>query len=140
VLAYVAYALGRDTKELLIGEAVDPELRLAVIGELHRYDGVEGVLEMLTMLLGPDQALVAAKLDVRDDLRAGDLELLTARIERELRDAHPEIVHLYLSATRGDAGQRDVAAGLRRLATAAEGGPAEREQALQSLSTGAWRR
>ena len=140
VLAWVAYALGRDTKELLIGEAVDPELRLAVLGALHRYDGVDGVLEMLTMLLGPAQALVAAKLDVRDSLAAGDVEQLTARIERELRAQHPEIAHLYLSVTRGDRGQAEVAAGLRRLAEAAAGSPQERERALRSLSTGEWRR
>ena len=30
VLAWVAYALGRDTKDLLIGEAADPELRLDI--------------------------------------------------------------------------------------------------------------
>jgi len=140
VLAWVAYALGRDTKDLLIGESLDPEVRLAVIEELQRYDAVDGILEILTMQLGPDQALVAAKLDVDDSLPAGDLERLTARMERELRAAHPEIAHIYLSVTRGDPGQLDVAAGLRRLATIAAGGPAQRQQALESLSTGAWRR
>ena len=34
LLGWVAYVLGRSTKELLIGEAADPELRLDIIGVL----------------------------------------------------------------------------------------------------------
>jgi len=31
LLGWIAYALGRDTKDLLIGEAADPELRLDIV-------------------------------------------------------------------------------------------------------------
>lgn len=141
VLMWVAYALGRDTKDLLIGESVDPELRLDVISALHGYPGVLGVLEVLTMQLGPDQALVAAKLDFDDAMPAGDVEQLCARIERELREQHPSLLHIYLSAYRGDRSQLDVARGLRRLVEqAADGSPSARARAVASLNSGSWRR
>ena len=66
LLAWIAYAFGRDTKDLLIGEAVDAELRLDAITLLHDRPEVDGVLEVLTMQLGPEDALLAAKLDVDD--------------------------------------------------------------------------
>jgi len=47
-LAWIAYALGRDTKDLLIGEAADPELRLDIISIISSYDEVDGVVDMLT--------------------------------------------------------------------------------------------
>lgn len=141
LLAWIAYALGRDTKELLIGESVDPELRLDVISALHRYDGLDGVLEVLTMQLGPDEALLAAKLDLHDDLSAGDVELLTQRMERDLRERHPSLQHIYLATTRAGAGENLVAAGLRRLVEgAAAGTPEARAAALESLNAGSWRR
>jgi hypothetical protein len=40
LLAWIAYALGRDTKELLIGESADPELLLDIMALLIGYDGV----------------------------------------------------------------------------------------------------
>ena len=138
LLAWIAYALGRDTKELLIGESVDTELRLDVIRALHGYPGVEGVLEILTMQLGPDQALLAAKLDFDDALEAGTVEVLCSRIERELRQRHPSLGHVYLAAVRGDRRQLDHAAGLRRLIETPDTAEA-RAAAIDSLNSGSWR-
>jgi cation diffusion facilitator family transporter len=138
LLAWIAYALGRDTKELLIGESVDTELRLDVIRALHGYEGVQGELEILTMQLGPDDALLAAKLDFDDDLDAGAVEVLCSRIERDLRGRAPSLSKVFLSAARGSHAEFDVAAGLRRLVDTPDT-PEGRAAAVQSLNSGSWR-
>jgi cation diffusion facilitator family transporter len=100
LLVYVAFLLGRDTKELLIGEAAEPGMREALRSALAGYRGVDAVLEVLTMQLGPDALLVAARLDMEDTFSAGDVEELVARIEADLRDAFPVISELFLAVSR----------------------------------------
>jgi cation diffusion facilitator family transporter len=99
LLAVVAYLLGRDTKELLIGEAAPEPARQALRAELAAHPEVDRVLEVRTMLVGPAKLLVAARLDVDDALGAADVEETTDRMERELKERHPEISEVYLAVT-----------------------------------------
>jgi cation diffusion facilitator family transporter len=99
LLVVVAYTLGRDNKGLLIGEAARPEQRELLREVIVRHPEVEEVLELLTMHLGPDALLVAVRLDLRDDLNARQVEELSNQIDRELRDAVPEVNQVFLDAT-----------------------------------------
>ena len=89
VLAWVAYALGRDTKDLLIGEAADPELRLDIQHAVAQRPEVAAVLELLTMQLSPDEVLVAMKIDFSDNLDSSRIEAVSTEIEEELRAGIP---------------------------------------------------
>jgi cation diffusion facilitator family transporter len=106
LLAYVAFALGRDTKELLIGEAADPELRAHLWRELAAEPEVDAVVEVLTMQLGPDEVLVAARLDLADGLDSDGIERASARIDQALHQRHPEVTQVFLDATRASARER----------------------------------
>jgi cation diffusion facilitator family transporter len=136
LLAWIAYALGRDTKELLIGESADPELRLDIISALVGYAGVNGLLDMLTMQLSPEHVLVAAKVDFDDALGAADVEALCNRIERDLQRKFPSVTHLYLDPTSPTRTESAVAADIGRLVDA---GAADRAAAADSLDTDSWR-
>lgn len=57
------------------------------------------VLELLTMYLGPTTMLVAVRLDLRDDLTAREVEHLSNQIDRELREADPDVAQVFLDAT-----------------------------------------
>lgn len=101
LLVFVAYALGRDSKSLLIGEAADPELRDGVVRFLgEEVPGVEEVVDLLTMTIGTDAVLLAARIDLRDDLSSGDVEQLSAEVDAQLRERWPEIREVFLDATR----------------------------------------
>ena len=140
LLGWIAYVLGRDTKELLIGEAADPELRLDIIGVLTGYNGVTGLLDMLTMQLSPDHVLVAAKVDFSDDLGAAGVEALCNRIERDLQQRFPSLTHLYLDPTSPDRAQSAIAADLNRLAESQLDATAdERAAAVESLDLDTWK-
>jgi cation diffusion facilitator family transporter len=99
LLVVVAYALGRDNKGLLIGESARPEQRELLREVIMGHPEVEEVLELLTMHLGPNALLVAVRLDLQDDLNAGQVEQLSNRIDRELRRAVSEVSQVFLDAT-----------------------------------------
>jgi cation diffusion facilitator family transporter len=96
LLAVVAIGLGHQTYELLIGQAAHPEERRAIEEVLARHPEVEDVVDVFTMVLGPDQLLVAAHFDVADHLSGDDVERLTDEIEQELRREIPSVRHVFL--------------------------------------------
>ncbi len=96
LLGYVAFALGRDTKDLLIGESADPVLRLEAYRIIEADPGIVGVSDMLTMQLGPDSVLLAAHVDVDDRLNGGEVEQMADRIESELQRRLPTVRHVFL--------------------------------------------
>ena len=99
LLCFVGYALGRDTKGLLLGEPARPEERRRLRETILAHDEVEDVLELLTMYVGPAALLVAVKLDFRDDVPAGEVERLSSLLEDELHDAVPDVTEVFLDAT-----------------------------------------
>ena len=65
--------------------------------------GVDVVVELLTMRLGPDDVLVAARVDVDDAASGGDLEQVADEVERRIREAYPEVRHVFLDPTAAGA-------------------------------------
>jgi cation diffusion facilitator family transporter len=105
LLAVVAYLLGRDTKEMLIGEAAPAPVRDGIRTELADHPEVDQVLDVRTMLLGPDALLVAARLDMDDALGAAEVEDSTDAISADLRAKFPQVREVYLDVTSGRDGQ-----------------------------------
>jgi cation diffusion facilitator family transporter len=133
LLGYVAFVLGRDTKELLIGEAAEPKVRQALGAAMAAYPEVDEVVEVLTMHLGPEELLVAARLDTVDTLDATEVEVAIARIEADLRERFPIIAELFLHMSSRDREGRAGMAAEREADRAEEpgrrhGGPAPPDQ------------
>ena len=105
LLAVVAYLLGRDTKEMLIGEAAPAPARDGIRRELADHPEVDRVVDVRTMLLGPDMLLVAARLDMDDELGAAEVEDSTDAIAAGLRTKFPQVREIYLDVTAGRDGQ-----------------------------------
>ena len=102
LLAVVAFILGRDNSDLLIGEAAEPRLVVEVYDHLCAQPEVSEVVELLTMHLGPDQVLVAVRLDLVDALSGGDVERFAGAVDRHLKQLRPEINQVFLDPTRPD--------------------------------------
>jgi divalent metal cation (Fe/Co/Zn/Cd) transporter len=99
LLAGVAVVLGRENRSLLIGEAADPRLRQSLHELLASYDEVDAVDEVLTSVIGRGSVLVAARIDLDDDITAGQVEALARRMEREIVEQHPTVTHFFLDVT-----------------------------------------
>jgi cation diffusion facilitator family transporter len=99
LLMVVAVLVGRDARGLLIGEAAPQEERERLRSVIADRDGVDSVRELLTMYVGPEALLVAARIDLVDGLQASDVEALADRIDRDLRDAVPTVAEVFLDPT-----------------------------------------
>src|SRR6202000_716548 len=63
MLAYVAMTLGRDNMSLLIGRSVTADLLDQIREEILAPGAVVQVGQLVAVLLGPEEVLVAAKVD-----------------------------------------------------------------------------
>lgn len=99
LLVYVAFALGRDIRGLLIGEAARPDQREALRRTLVEPDEVDDVVELLTMYVGPKSLLVAARIDLADGIDSSRVEQLSNELDRRLRDADGDVDQVFLDAT-----------------------------------------
>jgi cation diffusion facilitator family transporter len=99
LLVVVAVALGSQSKRNLIGEAMPEDEREGLTRLLEDTPGVETVVELLTMRLGPDDVLVAARVDVDDEASGGALESVADDAEHRMRERYPEVRHVFLDPT-----------------------------------------
>jgi cation diffusion facilitator family transporter len=99
LLVYVAWVLGRSNAQLLIGRALPARMREGVREELLSVPHVVGVLDLTTLIQGPSEVLVAAKVDFRDVSSAADVEWACEQAEQQLRERYPAIVRVYLDPT-----------------------------------------
>ncbi|HEY3503132.1 MAG TPA: cation diffusion facilitator family transporter [Actinocatenispora sp.] len=101
LLCLVAYRLIAANKALLIGLSVPSWIRDGLVAELTSLPGVAGVPELFATYLGPEQILVAAKIDFVDDVPAGEVERIADEGARRLRARFPKVSHVYLDPTAG---------------------------------------
>lgn len=99
ILAVIAFMLAKDTKALLLGEAAWPEERDKLRAAILEGDEVDGVVELLTMALGPGSLLVTARIDLRKGLSAGEIERVAGEIDRRCREAVPAVREVFLDPT-----------------------------------------
>ncbi len=99
LLVGVAYALGQQNKAALIGQAVPEAMQASIRTTIIESPGIDSLVEMLTMRMAPDEVLVAARVDLDDDATVDELERAAEEVERRVREAHPEVRHLFLDPT-----------------------------------------
>jgi cation diffusion facilitator family transporter len=104
LLVLVAFRLGRDSRELLIGQAADDEQQAAIRAEIETTPGVDGLVELLTMHLGPDRLIIGARVDLSDEISADQTEALAADIDRRLAEKLPVIPHVFVDPTSRNEG------------------------------------
>jgi cation diffusion facilitator family transporter len=103
LLVGVAYALGRENKSMLIGQALPAHTRTGICEAIVGSRGIDTVVELLTMRLSPDEVLVAARVDLDDEASGGALELHADEVEKRVRARYPQVRHVFLDPTRDPA-------------------------------------
>jgi cation diffusion facilitator family transporter len=69
VLLAIAFVLAREMRSLLIGESASPDLERQIDAEFERAPEIVRVIHTLTQHIGPDELLIAAKLEFAPDLK-----------------------------------------------------------------------
>ena len=96
LLVLVAITLAIETKSLLLGEAAGSESIQRIEGALTATSGVERIIHMKTLHLGPEEILVAAKIGVSSGASAAEVAETIDRAEVAIREAEPMVTALYL--------------------------------------------
>jgi len=99
LLVGIAYGLGRQNEQYLIGKAAPQTLRQEIFDAISEADGVDRVLELMTMVLSPEQVLVAARVDLADDLTPEQIEHAADEVDRSVRERLPQVRHVFLDPT-----------------------------------------
>src|SRR5262249_28102593 len=99
LLIAVAGWMAHDTSELLIGAAARPGEREVLERTLEECPEIDHIVELLTMVLGPNSLLVAARVDFADGLEDEQVERASDEIERRMREAVPDVTEVFLDAT-----------------------------------------
>lgn len=96
LLVAIAFILARETKPLLIGEsASDADLEMiqsALAGSVH----VNSIIHLRTMHLGPDDLLLATKVDFDHSLTVEQLAHAIDQAEIAVRTAVPKTTTIYI--------------------------------------------
>jgi len=96
LLIAVAVILGIETSSLLVGEGATANDNDIIAEALRGAHGVEGIIHMKTLYLGPDELMVAAKIAVKVDSTGREIAELIDGAEVEIRKAMPTARVIYL--------------------------------------------
>ncbi len=96
LLVVIAIVLAIETKGLLIGEAASTVDRAAIVGAIEGADRVEHLIHVRTEHLGPDEILVAAKVEFDDRLSFAELATAIDGVEDRVRAAVPPARLIYI--------------------------------------------
>jgi cation diffusion facilitator family transporter len=96
LLVLVAVALAVETKSLLLGESASEDVQRRILDALTGTDGVERVIHLKTMHLGPDELLVAVKIGVAATDSAADVAAGIDRAEVAVRSVVPAATSIYI--------------------------------------------
>jgi cation diffusion facilitator family transporter len=104
LLVVIAVILAFETKSLLLGEGADAEQVAQIEAAVAAGPGVERIIHMKTLHLGPEELLVAAKIGVTRTESAEELARHINDLEGRIRAAVPIARVIYLEPDIYDAG------------------------------------
>jgi cation diffusion facilitator family transporter len=96
LLVLVAIFLAVEMKSLLIGESATAEAQGRIEAAIRSVPGVERLIHIKTLHVGPEEVLVAAKLAVAPTDQAADVAAAIDAAEKAIRQVEPTAVHIYL--------------------------------------------
>jgi cation diffusion facilitator family transporter len=96
LLVLIAVILAAETKSLLLGESADPADRDKIRDALVDGRNVTRIIHMRTLHLGPEELLVAAKIEVQHETTVVEIAQAIDAAEVRVREAVPSARVIYL--------------------------------------------
>jgi len=108
MLCSIALWLAKESKQLLVGEAADPELVASFTRVAEADAAVRRAGRVLTMHLGPRDVLLNVGVEFEPDISVAEIHRAVHRIERSLEREYPEVRRIYIEVERFDAEGHEV--------------------------------
>ena len=96
LLGIIAVVLAIEMRSLLLGESASPADERTIQDVIESQSSVERLIHLRTQHLGPDELLVAAKIQFEGDLTMAELAAGIDQVEAALRAAVPVARMIYL--------------------------------------------
>ena len=96
LLGFVAVVLAIEMKSLLLGEAALPHVQQRIVNAIETSDHVKSLIHLRTEHLGPDELLVAAKIEFDPALTIRELADVVDDVEAAVRREVPTARVMYL--------------------------------------------
>ncbi len=96
LLGAIAVVVGTEMRSLLIGEAASGLVVAAIREGLERTEGVRRLIHLRTLHLGPEELLVAAKVELEPSFSFAQVAETIDRAEARVREAVPSAHLIYL--------------------------------------------
>jgi len=96
LLMAIGLVVNRETQSLLLGESATAEVEKTIRDAIATTDGIEGVVNLRTIHLGPDDLVIAAAITVDGAARATDISRAIVDAEASVRAAVPFRTVIYL--------------------------------------------
>jgi cation diffusion facilitator family transporter len=88
--------LAAESRDLLVGKAISPEQARAVLSLVERDPRVRKVRGLQSMMLGPDDVLLALRVNFLDNMDTDEIESSIDHLSLTLREAFPQVRHLLI--------------------------------------------
>jgi divalent metal cation (Fe/Co/Zn/Cd) transporter len=98
ILMAVAVFLAYESRKLLLGEAASDKVVSSIRSIVEQDPDVEAAYKPMTMHLGPNEILLNMDLRFKPELDSDRVVAVVDRIERKIRERHPQIKRIFLEA------------------------------------------
>jgi cation diffusion facilitator family transporter len=102
LLAVIALILATESRKLLLGRSPERDERDAIRRAIEGTPGVERLLDLDAVHLGPDEILVAADVEFSDSLDAEGVEDAIDEVERRIAIAEPDATRIFIEPEDGE--------------------------------------
>lgn len=109
LLVVIAAVLVLEMKSLLMGESALAPMRATIVSAIEESADVKRILHMRTQHIGPDELLVAAKVQLKQGLDTAGVAAAINQAERRIRDAVSLTCMIYLEPDLFDPAHPDLA-------------------------------
>jgi len=89
LLMLFAFMLAYKVKNLLIGESVSPMKRKNILKIVNSFKEVENVVDLRTMHLSAEEALIVIEVNFKNNVHVGRLEKVIAAMDTKIKQAVP---------------------------------------------------
>jgi divalent metal cation (Fe/Co/Zn/Cd) transporter len=99
LLAITAFGLARPLADFLVGRSLPPELLLELQKIIEASPAIEQLLSMQAVYIGPEEAIVAAKVRPSKNATVEELAHAMDDLDRQLRASSEFVADVYLDVT-----------------------------------------
>ncbi len=96
LLTYVAFFMAKETKHLLIGESAIEEEINEIADVFKQYDEIEAFGNIKTMHMGPNDIMMGANINFKDDLTVKQIEPIIKEMKEKIVEQNPDIKHIFI--------------------------------------------